>query len=70
MEKEKKKAGKKEQETREDTMSGRAKKKSKGIWVGAVKNTSDIPAEKIPLHARETVPMIKTRKSEESTFAG
>lgn len=57
-------------ESREATMSGSTKKKSNRIWVGAIKNTSDIPAEKIPLHARETVPMIKTRKSDETTITG
>ena len=59
-----------EQTTKGASMSDSTRKKLKGIWAGAVRNTSKIPPEKIPIHARETVPMIKTRKPVENTFAG
>jgi hypothetical protein len=52
---------------KEPPMPASVRKKTNGIWVGAVRNTSDIPPEKIPLHARETVPMIKQRKPASDT---
>ena len=46
------------------------KKMTNGILAGAVKNTSDIPPEKIPLNARETVRMTKTKKSKLTAHSG
>ncbi len=50
------------QSREEQAMGDKFTKKSDGVWPGAVKNTSDIPLAKIPLHARETMPMIKLKK--------
>jgi hypothetical protein len=57
----------KKEQGKEPAMLANVRKKTNGIWAGAVRNTSDIPLEKIPLHARETVPMIKQRKPASST---
>jgi hypothetical protein len=54
---------------KEQPMPASVRKKIDGVWAGAVRNASDIPLEKIPLHARETVPMIKQRKPASSTCA-
>ncbi len=45
-------------------------KETNGIRAGAVKNTSDIPPEKIPLNARETVRTTKMRKPKQTTHSG
>lgn len=45
-------------------------KETNGIWAGAVKNTSDIPPEKIPPNARETVRTTKMKKTKRTTHSG
>jgi hypothetical protein len=52
---------------KEQPMPASVREKINGVWAGAERNTSDIPPEKIPLHARETVPMIKQRKPASNT---
>jgi hypothetical protein len=55
---------------KETSMLDNMQKKTNGIRAGAVNNTSDIPPEKIPSNARETVRMTKTRKSKQTTHSG
>jgi hypothetical protein len=57
-------------DAKETSMLDNMQKKTNGIWAGAVKNTSDIPPEKIPLAARETVRTTKMRKSKKTTHSG
>ncbi len=48
---------------KETSMLNEKKNGTNGFGAGAIKKTSDIPPEKIPLGARETVRMTKMRKS-------
>jgi hypothetical protein len=57
-------------DAKETSMLDNMQKETNGIWAGAAKNTSDIPPEKIPLGARETVRTTKMRKSKQKTHSG
>lgn len=50
-------------------MPDKKKKGTSGIGSGVVKNISDIPPEKIPSGARETVRMTKMRKSRQTNHS-